>query len=59
MADGAGRGVSSRVFAASVYEWVGDGTAVGNHGLETRFSEMWGKLRKYPHQFEAVLSVQG
>ena len=36
-----------------------DGMAVGNHGLETRLSEMWGKLRKYPHQFEAVLSVQG
>ena len=25
-----------------------DGMAVGNHGLETRLSEMWGKLRKYP-----------
>ena len=36
-----------------------DGMAVGNHGLETCLSEMWGKLRKYPHQFEAVLSVQG
>ena len=36
-----------------------DGMAVGNHGLETRLSEMWGKLRKYPHRFEAVLSVQG
>ena len=32
---------------------------VGNHGLGTCFSEMWGKLRKYPHQFEAVLLVQG
>ena len=32
---------------------------LGNHGLETRLSEMWGKLRKYPHRFEAVLSVQG
>ena len=31
-----------------------DGMAVGNHGLETRLSEMWGKLRKYPHRFEAV-----
>ena len=59
VADGAGCGVSSRVFAASVYEWVADGMAVGNHGLETRLSEMWGKLRKYPHRFEAVLSVQG
>ena len=29
-----------------------DGMAVGNHGLETRLSEMWGKLRKYPHRFE-------
>ena len=36
-----------------------DGMAVGNHGLETRLSEMWGKLRKYPHRFEAVLPVQG
>ena len=36
-----------------------DGMAVGNHGLETRLSEMWGKLRKYPRRFEAVLSVQG
>ena len=36
-----------------------DGMAVGNHGLETRLSEMLGKLRKYPHRFEAVLSVQG
>ena len=25
-----------------------DGMAVGNHGLETRLSEMWGKLWKYP-----------
>ena len=32
---------------------------VGNHGLGMRFFEMRGKLRKYPHQFEAVLSVQG
>ena len=32
---------------------------VGNHGLETRLSEMLGKLRKYPHRFEAVLSVEG
>ena len=31
---------------------------VGNHGLGMRLSEMWGKLRKYPHRFEAVLSVQ-
>ena len=36
-----------------------DGMAVGNHGLETRLSEMWVKLQKYPHRFEAVLSVQG
>ena len=36
-----------------------DGMGVGNHGLGTRLSEMWGKLRKYPHRFEAVLSVQG
>ena len=25
-----------------------NGMAVGNHGLETRLSEMWGKLRMYP-----------
>ena len=36
-----------------------DGMGVGNHGLGMRLSEMWGKLRKYPHRFEAVLSVQG
>ena len=36
-----------------------DGMGVGNHGLGTRLSEMWGKLQKYPHRFEAVLSVQG
>ena len=36
-----------------------DGMGVWNHGLETRLSEMWGKLRKYPLRFEAVLSVQG
>ena len=29
-----------------------DGMGGGNHGLGTRLSEMWGKLRKYPHQFE-------
>lgn len=29
-----------------------DGMGVGNHGLGTHLSEMWGKLRKYPHQFE-------
>ena len=59
VADGAGCGVSSRVFTASVYEWVGRWDGRGNHGLGTRLSEMWGKLRKYPHRFEAVLSVQG
>ena len=31
----------------------------GNHGLGMRLSEMWGKLQKYPHRFEVVLSVQG
>ena len=36
-----------------------DGMGVGNHGLGTRLSEIWGMLRKYPHRFEAVLSVQG
>ena len=35
-----------------------DGMGVGNHGLGTRLSEMWGMLQKYPHRFEAVLSVQ-
>ena len=28
--------------------WQADGMAVGNHGLETRLSEIWGKLGKYP-----------
>ena len=32
-----------------------DGMGVGNHGLGTRWFEMWGKLQKYPHRFEAVL----
>ena len=36
-----------------------DGMGVGNHGLGARLSEMWDKLRKYPHRLEAVLSVQG
>ena len=44
---------------ASVYEWVGGWDGSGEPGLETRLSEMWGKLQKYPHRFEAVLSVQG
>ena len=35
------------------------GLRVGNHGLGTRLSEMWGKLQKYPHRFKALLSVQG
>jgi hypothetical protein len=29
-----------------------DGMGGGNHGLGTRLSKMWGKLRKYPHRFE-------
>ena len=45
--------------AAWDFEWRKGGDGRGNHGLETRLSEMWGKLRKYPHRFEAVLSVQG
>ena len=50
------RGVS-RVLAASVYEWgLGGG---GEPSLGMRLSKIWGKLRKYPHRFEAVLSVQG
>jgi len=28
-----------------------DVMGVGNHGLGTCLSEMWGKLRKYPHRF--------
>ena len=28
-----------------------DEMGVGNHGLGTRLSEMWGKLQKYPHRF--------
>ena len=29
-----------------------DGMGVGNHGLGTRLSEMWGKLQKYRHRRE-------
>jgi len=29
-----------------------DGMGGGNHGLGTRLTEIWGKLRKYPHRFE-------
>ena len=58
MADGGCCG-ASRVFTASVYELVGGWDGRGNHGLGTRLSEMWGKLRKFPHRFEEVLSVQG
>ena len=45
-------GLGVRMGGQMGWEW-------GNHGLGTRLSEMWGKLRKYPHRFEAVLSVQG
>ena len=45
-------GLGVRMVGRMGWEW-------GNHGLGTRLSEMWGKLRKYPHQFEAVLLVQG
>ena len=31
-------------FVASMYEWLADGMGVGNHGLQTCLSEMWGKL---------------
>ena len=34
------------------------GMGMGHHGLGTRLSEIWGKLRKYPHRFElAALSA--
>jgi hypothetical protein len=29
-----------------------NGMGGGNHGLGRRLSEMWGRLRKYPHRFE-------
>ena len=41
--DFAGLGV--RMGGRMGWEW-------GNHCLGTRLSEMWGKLRKYPHRFE-------
>ena len=37
--------------------WWADGMGVGNHGLGMRLFEMWGKLRKYRHRFEVLLSV--
>jgi len=33
-----------------------DGMGVGNHGLRTRLSEMWGMLRKYPRSFGSGVS---
>ena len=36
-----------------------EGEGRGSHGLGTRLSKMWGKLQKYAHRFEVVLSVQG
>ena len=36
-----------------------DGMAVGNHGLETRLSEMWGKLRKYPADLRRFFRFRG
>ena len=59
MASGAGCGVSSRVFAASVYEWVGGLDGSGDHGLETLLSEMWGKLRKYPTDLRRFFRFRG
>ena len=45
--------------AAWDFEWRKGGEGRGNHGIGTSLSKMWGKLRKSPHRFEAVLSVQG
>ena len=39
------------VVAPMVYEW-GNGGGGGISNFGTRLSEMWGKLRKYPHRFE-------
>ena len=36
-----------------------DGMAVGNHGLETHLSEMWGKLQKYPTDFRRFFRFRG
>ena len=46
-------GVGLRGFSRSrcTNGWA-DGMGVGNHGLGTRLSEMWGKLQKYPHRFD-------
>ena len=36
-----------------------DGMGVGNHGLGTRLSEMWGKLRKYPTDLRRFFQFRG
>ena len=48
MADGAGCGFRRGFSRPRCTNGLADGMEVGNHGLETRLSEMWGKLRKYP-----------
>ena len=51
--------MASRVFPASVYEWVGGWDGSGEPWLRDALVRKVGKLQKYPHRFEAVLSVQG
>ena len=36
-----------------------DGMGVGNHGLEMRLSEMWGKLQKYPTDLRRFFRFRG
>ena len=36
-----------------------DGMGVGNHGLGTCLSEMWGKLQKYPHRLRRFFQFRG
>ena len=36
-----------------------DGMGVGNHGLGTRLSEMWGELWKYPNDLRRFFRFRG
>ena len=59
MADGVGCGVSSQVFAASVYEWVGGWDGSGEPGLETRLSEMWVSYESTPTDLRRFFRFRG
>ena len=55
MADGGGCGASSRVFAAWVYEWVGD-TAILHHAFMTIFIALGAVISRYVTILMAILS---